>query len=186
MARYEPGAVYELEVIEQAFNETANGNPRIELECGVKYKVRAHGTPEVHLAPPEASQYSVRVGLVFATEKQREMNLKKLRFAGWEGDSFDTFDMVGRTIRCVCEHVQGTGKNSGKVYDNFDLLMPPMENQDMDNKPVIRKKLNALLGKSLKETGFPSGGQSTSQRPPASHTTTQPPSRMQDDDGTPF
>ena len=187
MAKYENGGVYDLEIEAQAFNETTNGHARIELECRVVRKVIGSGTNEVHFAPPEQSQYSVRVGVVFASEKQREMNLRKLRFAGWEGDSFDDFDMVGRSIRCVCEHQNGSGANSGKVYDNFDLMLPPREHQELDNKPSVKKKLNALLGKALKESGFSSGVNSSSQKPQTHQRNPEaPPSRMVDDDGTPF
>jgi hypothetical protein len=174
MSRYENGAYYDLEIVDHAFTETSTGKAQIEFDCKVLRKVKAHGTPEVHFVPAEQSQYTVRVRIVFGSEKQRELNLKKLRFAGWEGSSFDDFDMVGKVIRCACEHSSGTGSNSGKVYDNFDLLLPPREGSgELEDKADVKKKLNALLGKALKETAAPATfsrpGQSFGQTPPASH-----------------
>jgi hypothetical protein len=91
--------------------------------------------------------------VVFATEKQRAFNVRKLRFAGWQGKSFEDFDMVGMRILLTNSHQEATeGKNAGKIYDNFDLVVPPTERKELESKPGIKRKLNALLSKELRES----------------------------------
>jgi hypothetical protein len=151
MAKYEDGGHYEIEIVNHAFGETVNGNPKIEFSCKVINKIREYGTPNQATVPAESSQYSVNINTVFATEKQRAFNVKKLRHAGWNGVSFDDFDMIG--IRCIAVNTvqPGTGANSGKEYDNFDFAMAPLENRELESKPGMKKKLNALLSKELRD-----------------------------------
>lgn len=150
MSKYEDGGHYELEVADHAFGETKNGHPKIDFDCKVIRKIIGYGTGNETIAPAESSAYNVNLSLVFATEKQREFNLKKLRFAGWNGTSFDDFDMIGDKFIGVNTHAQGTGANASKVYDNFDLALPPLEHEKLESKPGMKKKLNALLSKELK------------------------------------
>jgi hypothetical protein len=152
MAKYQDKAAYEAEVIDHAFNETKNGNPMIEMECKVHRKILGYGTGHAEYVPAESNQYPVTVRVVFATEKQRAFNIRKLRYAGWEGKNFEDFDMVGQKIIIINEHQAGEGKNAGKTYDNFDLVPPPVEHKELESKPGIKKKLNALLSKELRET----------------------------------
>jgi hypothetical protein len=151
MAKYQDGGHYEVEIVNHAFGETSNGNPKVEFSCKVINKVLDYGTPHQAVVPAESNPYAVNVNTVFATEKQRAFNVKKLRHAGWNGASFDDFDMIG--IRCICLNTvqSGTGANAGKEYDNFDFAMPPLEGKELESKPGMKKKLNALLSKELRD-----------------------------------
>ena len=156
MAKYEHEGFYELEIVDHAFGESKGGHPKIDFECKVIQKIHSYNTPEQHFIPAESSQYNTQLSMVFATDSQREMNVKKLRFAGWDGTSFDDFDMTGSRIIGQNKHVPGEGKHAGKVFDNFDFVLPPRERTELENKPGMKKKLNALLSKQLKENP-PSG-----------------------------
>lgn len=182
MSKYENGGHYLLEVQNHAFGETKNGNPKIDFECRVIHKVREFGTSNEAVVPAEPSNYAVNFSLVFANEKQREFNVKKLRYAGWSGTSFDDFDMIGHRFVGVNTHAEGTGTNAGKHYDNFDLVLPPLENRELENKPGVKKKLNALLSKELKAN--PPEAKTESAKPAREpQPAPQPP---QGDDDAPF
>mgnify|MGYP000721059317 CR=1 FL=1 len=187
MAKYTNEGVYEAEVIDHAFTETKNGNPMIEMECKIHSKILGFGSGSEERVPPESSQYNVNVRIVFATENQRAFNLARLRYAGWTGKSFEDFDMVGQMILIVNQHANGEGKNAGKVYDNFELVSPPREHKELESKPGVKRKLNALLSKELRETASaaPAG------RPAATQKNSDPVPDRSDapaagDDETPF
>ena len=146
-ATYENDGIYELRIREHAFGETTNGNPKIDFECDVIAKIQGWGGSDGGTkVPAESSSYPVTFSLVFATESQREYNLKKLRFAGWDGSNFDDFEMIGTHIICKNENRE----HKGKTYYGFDLVLPPLEHKELESKPGIKKKLNALLSKELK------------------------------------
>lgn len=148
MAQFTHEAHYECEVLESGIQESTNKNPMIVLNVRPLFRLTNYGTPDEKRHPPEAiSERSVRI--VFGSDKQRELNLKKLRAAGWDGTDFDGFDMSGMIIVCVNRHADG---NNGKVYDNFDLPLPGFEAKEIDRSKqgTMSKKLNALLSNDLR------------------------------------
>lgn len=142
MSRFENGAVYSIRITGQGFDTTANGNPQIIMVGDVASKIHNFGSQDASNVHPE-SNASVRISLVFATDKQREMNIKKLRYAGWTGDNFESFDMTGELVIARNEHRE----SNGKVYDNFDLVLPGLEVED---KPSVRKQMTAAMNKLLR------------------------------------
>lgn len=155
MSTFENNAHYQVEILDHSFDETPNGNPRLNFKVKILKKIKDFGSDAPHFSPAEMN-VDRNLSLVFATEGQREWGVKKLRFAGWRGSDFADFDMIGKEVIVLNTHQQGEGKNAGKVYDNFDLALPPMASKDIgDEKKGARKKMNALLGKLLKENPAP-------------------------------
>lgn len=174
MSKFENGGVYSIRITGQGFDTTANGNPQIILVGDVASKIHNYGSNEASSHHPESVD-SVRISLVFASDKQREVNIKKLRFAGWTGDNFEDFDMTGNLVLARNEHRE----YNGKVYDNFDLILPGMHVED---KPSVRKQMTAQMNKLLRlhpATTKPAAAETAPSLSPAS-----PAAAQQDDFGS--
>ncbi len=80
-----------------------------------------------------------------------EMSLKRLRYAGFMGDSFGDLNLVGTDCRFVCS----VGEYNGEPSDSWELALPPLESKPA-GQPIdtgVVKKLDALFGKALKASG---------------------------------
>ena len=188
MARFENNGHYELQIINHAFNETSNGNPKIDFECRAVRKIIGFGTPNEHRVEPEQSPYTIIMTMVFGSEKQREINIKKLRYAGWNGVDFDDFNMVDEIVVACNKHNPST-KGDGKVYDQFDMVLPALAGRELEDKPSMKKKMNSLLAKELRANAPESSGRPAGASK-ATTGTTAPNSNAraaaQHDEATPF
>lgn len=169
MSKFENGGVYSIRITGQGFDTTANGNPQIIMMGDVASKIFNYGSSDASNQHPESVD-NVRISLVFASDKQREVNIKKLRYAGWTGDNFEDFDMTGELVIARNEHRE----YNGKVYDNFDLVLPGMHVED---KPSVRKQMTAQMNKLLRlhpATPKPAAAETAPSASPASPAATQP------------
>lgn len=188
MAQFENGAYYECEVVDSGITESTNGNPMIVLNVRPIYKIRNRGLEDQKLVAAESDSERV-IRLVFSTEAQREMNLKKLREAGWDGMDFSGFDMRGMVVVCSNKH----SENNGKTYDGFDLPLPGFtaDSVDKSKQGELGKKMNALLAGTLKSIQ-PAEKRKRSSAPPAEQKQSSDSSDSADsdsgliDDETPF
>ena len=86
------------------------------------------------------------------SEKQQEMMLKKLRYAGFTGTSFKELNLVGADVECEVKHREGTGEYAGKTFEDWDLCLPPMDRKPLEPLDTsTARKLDALFGKKLKD-----------------------------------
>lgn len=152
MAQFENGGYYECKVVDSGLSESKTGkNPMIILTVQPVYRILNYQTDEERRVSPESNSER-QVRLTFSSEKQNEMNLKKLREAGWDGTNFVDFDMTGMYIVCKNAWTEGTGNNAGKTFDNFDLPLPGFTAEPIDKSKAdsTGKKMNALLAGSMK------------------------------------
>lgn len=83
-----------------------------------------------------------------ANEKGMEFNMKKLRHAGFTGESFADLDLVGSHVIFKCEH----GEYNGKPVEQWELPLPDLgarEVKPLDSKSA--RRLDTLFGKKLKD-----------------------------------
>lgn len=162
---------YHVQVTDVALGEASTGNPQIILRVKIISGLQLNSAGD-EVAVTLLGQYDRTIYLT-VTDKSNEMILKKLRWAGWEGDRFETLtkDLLGRGCRADCKiEPAKSGKYAGQDTEKWDLDLPPLESKPLENKPAVAKKLNALFGKALKEkviktpapegdpTGIPPGG----------------------------
>ncbi len=156
---YEPSK-YHVQILDVALGEASTGNPQIVLRVKVISRLFQNSSGE-EASAPVAAQYDRTIYLT-VTEKSRELILAKLRWAGWQGDRFEslTSDIAGNGVRAECKHENSVSeKYRGQLTEKWDLELPPLASKPLENKPAVAKKLNALFGKMLKEgKPAPSGG----------------------------
>lgn len=144
---------YTMQILDVALGESSNGNPQIVLRGKVIGRLVVDSEGEEY--PEQVSAQYDRTIYLTVTEKSRDMVLAKLRNAGWTGERFESLakDMLGRSVRSRCDIKESQSeKYRGQMVENWDLSLPPRESKPLENKPEIAKRLNALFGKSLKET----------------------------------
>ena len=170
---------YQVNVNEVAFQMTTKAPPRpmIVLKFTVTGFIPSNGDAWT----PEQEQYERRIYMMVDPDKpkQKEFVLMKLREAGWNGEKFEELGkwIIGQNIKAKCYHKEDKDPESkyfGTISEGWDLPLPPLESEPLENDPNIAKKLNAMFGKTLKETSKPAS-------PPAPRQTVPP----EDRDGTP-
>jgi hypothetical protein len=89
-----------------------------------------------------------RIVLDPSNEKVMEYAMKKLRHAGFTGESFKDLDFVGKQIIFRCKY---SNYNGGEV-EQWEMPLPALESREvppLDNNAA--RRLDALFGKKLKE-----------------------------------
>ena len=180
---YYAKGIYEGEVQGTGLVESkSKGTPGVEIQVKIVASVPQDGNPPM----PEERQYvrSFNIWLP-ESEKAREISVKKLRAAGWEGNDFSDFlngVLDGKTIRLECTWEQGTGDNANRLYDRFNIPLPEFELQPIESNPALARKLNALVGKTLKGSSPAAAPKAPAKPAPvASSNASDPP-----DDDIPF
>lgn len=108
---------------------------------------------------------TLRVVVDASSEQSMEFALKKLRYAGFDGDSFADLDLRGVECRAICDHTQYKGKDR----ENWDFALPPLERgavNDLDRSTA--RRLDAIFGKRLKEGAKPAPTPAARQPEPSS------------------
>jgi hypothetical protein len=164
---YEKGA-HAVQILQIAGQTSSNGNPMIVAKVKVMGKfsfVDGQREPQLIAVP---QQYDRTIRLV-VTDKSQEMVLKKLRWAGWQGESFkELYKLLGTVCRAVCDHdVIGAGDKAGQMGETWDFELPPRESKPVEDDPGVFKKLDALFGKSLKADKKPAAEASAAVEAPS-------------------
>ena len=149
-------------VTEQGWQETKKEPPRLQLVFRVQVlaEISYDENGEAIFTDVPPSQYDQNVFLLIDPENETVMDFaaKKLRYAGFEGTSFTELNLVGKQIRCFNQH----WIRDGKVYDSFQLALPPIEQRPVETLDAKKaRKLDALFGKRLK---VPAGHQPAPKR----------------------
>lgn len=159
MGVYYAEGEYSAECKEVAFSQSKGSDekpskPMIVLRMQIMEYLPGGDDPPV----PESKQYERTIYMVVDpdSEERREWVMKKLRFAGWCGTKFETLadDLTGKEFALRCRHAENKqpGNYFGQMQEQWDLCLPEKESKPLENKPAIAKSLNALFGKTLKET----------------------------------
>lgn len=154
------------EVTDIAVGESKNGHPMVTLKFLPVSSVSARYDGEGQIVAdltPTAKQYERTTRIVMKADDERslEFALLKLRTAGWEGESFREIESLrGTTINVTCRHEPGTGEYAGKVFERWELPLPPRESEPLESDNAVVRKLDTLFGKKLK------GGAQKSAPPP--------------------
>lgn len=174
---YEEGT-YDGEVLEQAFEEASTGSPMLTMKVRIEQFVIDPGMKTEELQDCN-QQYVRTVNIVFA-EKSIEYSIKKLRYAGFEGESFLDCNLTGSKVRLNCKHREYKGEPS----ESWDLMLPPKERKPLEDSDSVKKKLQALFGKQLK-----SSANASKPKPAEGGTVSNQPESVtvpDDDDDVPF
>lgn len=147
-AYYEPGT-YLCEVIEQGFTESKTGKPMICFKVKVFSKL-SHGPEGEQVEDNCAENYDRTIRLVVdgSNDDMMDYAMRKLRHAGFNGESFADLNLVGQYVTCKCD----ASEYNGKPTEQWDLALPPLESKPLmplDN--AAARKLNTLFGKRLKD-----------------------------------
>jgi len=147
-AFYEPGN-YVCHVVDQAFQMTKTNRPMLVLRVRVTHKVIDEGLPSEQLHPVQDYERTIRLVVVEENEKSMEMMMRKLRYAGFMGDSFRDLKLVDCDIRASCRE----STYEGQPTEDWDLMLPPLASSEpLEGDPKLVRKLDALFGRQLKAT----------------------------------
>lgn len=152
---YEPGA-YLCRVKEQAFQTSKTGRPMIVFKVNplamLSVSYGDSGEAEEQQEPTQQA-YDRTVRLVIVEDNQESLDyaIAKLRFAGFTGQKFEELDLVGSTVRCNVKHEP----YNGKLSEQWELALPPRDDQPMQSDGSLTRKLNALFGRRLTAAGAP-------------------------------
>lgn len=151
-----PEGIYHFDIAEQLQDVTKKAPPRPMLvfkgDPVSRIVTEADGTEfEEAIDRDPAYDRTIRVIIDEADSQSLDYAIKKLRAAGFTGDSIGQLNLVGQRVRVRCKHTNG---ENGKVFDNFDFDLPFTSTA----KPLdtgMTRKLDALFGKRLKEGAAP-------------------------------
>jgi hypothetical protein len=139
---------YTAVVENQAFVTASTGKPMIVLRVLPQEMIVDAGrdTEEIR---PVAQRYERTIRLVINHENDKSMKylMLKLRYAGFHGDSFSTFNLLGKTVRCQRKE----DSYEGQPTEQWDLALPLRESMSLVHDPKLSNKMDALFGKRLKE-----------------------------------
>jgi len=138
-------------VTEQGWTETKKlpKRPMIILKVRPTHEIRKDpaGGDELHqITSGEYDEY-VRVLVDASSEVVMDLALKKLRYAGFMGDSFADLNLVGADVRCNNTH----RPYNGVVRDGFELMLPPHDGEFQPMDAKVARTLDTLFGRRLKE-----------------------------------
>lgn len=159
---YAEGA-YMGDVTDVAVGESKNGHPMVTLKFLPVSSVSSYLDDDGQIVAsltPTLKQYerTTRVVIKEDDERSLEFALLKLRTAGWQGESFREIDTLrGESINLTCHHEEGTGQYAGKVFERWELPLPPRESEPLESDTSVARKLDALFGRKLK-TEAPKAG----------------------------
>lgn len=151
MAYYRP-MMHLCRVNEQGWTETTKEPKRPMLVFKIQPLAEIIRGPDgeetFNDVPPSQYDATLRMVVDPKNEKSMDFALKKLRYAGFVGESFADLNLVGAEIRCMNEH----SDYEGKTYDQWDFALPPLDQaplNPLDN--AAARKLDTLFGKRLKD-----------------------------------
>ena len=136
---------YKFRVDAQGFGEAETGTAFFFLE----------GEPVAFLQDGQEydCEHNKRTIKVYISEKTIDRvrgDLEKLGFSGkfaqLDPGSPNHHSFVGSEIVVDCKHEPGTGQNSGKTYEKYEL---PYEGATIEHKSGVASKLDTLFGKKM-------------------------------------
>lgn len=147
---YQPGG-YFATVVDQAWQDTRNGDPMLVLRVKPTSEIgidESGGECRYALQVVDYER-TVRIPFVQSSAKSMEMGLQKLRFGcGWDGGDFNELDLQGSEIRVRCAQ----GEYQGQPKEDWDIQLPAYSSEPLKSTSSdAPRKLNALFGRKLKE-----------------------------------
>jgi len=152
MNHYEDG-LYVFRIIKQGWVETKeNKLPMLVFDGYPTHKITK--TPEGDdqleqvYEDPQRPERTLRIVVDSTNDNMMDFAMKKLRYAGFNGDSFVDLNLINADIRAICKE----GEFKGKPTEDWDFALPPLERMEANNlDPQINRKLDTLFGKRLKD-----------------------------------
>lgn len=155
MALYYEEGLYLFRIDKQGWVETKERKlPMLVFNGDPVARIFKHedGT-EVEEPVVRDSHYDRRIQMVIdgSNDTSLEYAMRKLRFAGFNGESFADLDLTGRTVRARCTH----GEYNNKPNEQWDFALPDGGATTKALDSGLTRKLDALFGKRLKEGAKP-------------------------------
>lgn len=151
---YEEG-LYRFRVVSQGWTETKKAPPRPMFVINGDPISRIHRGEDgsEYEDSVDRDQYDRRIQMLIDPNdvQSQDFAMKKLRYAGFEGDSFSDLDLVGKDIRARCTH----GEYNQKPKEDWDFALPDRESNAKPLDSGMARKLDALFGKKLKDGAKP-------------------------------
>lgn len=149
MAPFYQAGTYRCRGVGHAWDEAGTGSKQLLIKMKVEGEriesFDTSGEPQV-VDAPVATSYERTVFLTI-NDKTIEYVIKKLRFAGFDGASFDDLDLFGHELTAICRH-EPTQDGSG-MRERWDLAWAN-ESKALKSDSNVLRSINALYGKHLK------------------------------------
>lgn len=151
MNHYKPGR-YVFRITTQGWTETKDRKlPMLVFEGYPTHLITKNPEGEEQLEQvyedPEKPLRTLRLCIDSKDENMMDFVMKKLRYAGFEGDSFNDLNLVNADIRATCKE----DEFNGKPTENWDFALPPLEEREVNTlDAAMNRKLDTLFGKRLK------------------------------------
>jgi len=151
MNYFEPG-LYVFRITNQGWTETKEKKlPMLVFAGYPTHLITKNPEGEEELTQvyedPSNPERILRIAIDSKNEDMVNFAITKLRYAGFQSDSFSDLNLVNADIRATCK----PGEFKGKPIENWDFALPPLEEREvneLDDK--MKRKLDTLFGKRLK------------------------------------
>lgn len=135
---------YRADVIETGFElSKEKQTPTIVIQVKLRCLIDNSGPEPRGIA----CQQLIRTVKLAITDTTIEYAMKKLRHAGWAGDDMMECSLDGMEVELVCSHTRG---DAGKVYDNWDLALPPKERKEVAHDNSAKSAIARMMNRHLK------------------------------------
>ncbi len=150
MNYYEPGN-YVFRITKQGWTEAKDGKPMLVFDGYPTHLVRKdpEGNEVLEEVYEDPQRPDRRLQLYIDSSRDDIMDfvMKKLRHAGFEGDSFADLNLLNTDIRATCKE----DEYKSKPTENWDFALPPLERGEVNELDSgMNRKLDTLFGKRLK------------------------------------
>ena len=146
---YEPG-LYVFRITKQGWTEAKDGKPMLTFDGYPTHKVTKdpEGEERLEVADEDPQRLERRLQLYIDSSRDDIMDfvMNKLRYAGFEGDSFADLNLLNTDVRAVCKESEYKGKQT----ENWDFALPPLDREVNELDSSMTRKLDTLFGKRLK------------------------------------
>ena len=139
---------YVFRITKQGWTNSKERNlPMLVFEGYPTYKITKNHEGEDQFEDvsedPNKATRTIRLFIDSSRDDIMDFVIKKLRYAGFEGNSFSDLNLVNADIRATCEH--------GEKYEEWDFTLPPFEEREVNElDTAMNRKLDTLFGKRLK------------------------------------
>lgn len=152
MAYYEPG-LHLARVSKQGWTESKTKKAMLVFEVAILAKVVPDQEGNESYEDLAPSQYDQTLRIVVDSDSPDSLDyaMRKLRYAGFDGDSFADLNLEGREVRVRNDPQE----YKGKLCDSWDFALPPRESTAAPLDNSAARKFDALFGRRLKDGAQP-------------------------------
>ena len=150
MNHYVPG-LYVFRITSQGWTETKERKlPMLVFDGHPTHLITKNPEGEEQMEEvyedPGRPNRTLRMTIDSSNDDMMDFSIKKLRYAGFEGNSFADLNLVNTDVRAACKE----DEYKGKPTEDWDFALPPLERESSPFDDNMNRKLDTLFGKRLK------------------------------------